>query len=83
MKAGCLPLLGRAVRDSDGDATVACLAAQSLLEATAPPGDRRADPQAHAELEGLLGGDWHGKLSLAARRMRPSSPDELDMLLVM
>ena len=39
--------------------------------------------RAHAEAEAKLGPDYWGRVCLAAARARPSSPDPVDMLLVM
>lgn len=37
----------------------------------------------HEEAQAALGADYWGRVSLAAARVRPSSPDPVDMLLVM
>jgi hypothetical protein len=39
--------------------------------------------RAHAEAEAKLGPDYWGRVCLAAARARPSSPDPVDMLLVL
>jgi hypothetical protein len=49
----------------------------------APPDDGAWASRAHAEARAALGADYWGRVSLAAARVRPGSPDPVDMLLVM
>lgn len=78
--AGVAPLLGSIVVSQTRDPSLPALAAQALYELAT---DRQIQAKVGKQLQESLGEEYLGRLALAANRRRPSSPDELDMLLVM
>ncbi len=79
-------LAGQALADIAGlpDAAPPALPAHGDAAADGVGGDSGGwAERAHAEAEAKLGPDYWGRVCLAAARVRPSSPDPVDMLLVM
>mmetsp|Transcript_37514 Transcript_37514/g.118290 ORF Transcript_37514/g.118290 Transcript_37514/m.118290 type:complete len:86 (-) Transcript_37514:46-303(-) len=79
-----LPLLARCINNHREDTTISTFAAQALLDIVT---DKKClssrEKKIGEEMSRHLGEDFLGHIILSSRRMRPSSPDEEDLLLVM